>query len=801
LLNLSLDALPGPTFYRVAANPSAQTAQETGSGGAEVFGYNDQFADQLSRLGLMPISVFATNTPQPPYVPRISWDPTTAQFWTNFNASGRPYDFRLDTNELAVFLTNGFVVSERLGSASFADAYYRIFNDDLPVFITADSILHAWHRSYVSMLEELEELQLATLLEQVISNSAAQLPQAWVQYGGGSLGDGILDADYFLTVARSLWATQQVASSLGNASVDSRVPSTLTSIASQSLEYVSLFGTNSFRWVDFSQFTVRGHYNNSDRLRRYFKTMMWCGRTDLRLATFAPNKEDDIRQIGTAIVLNHLLSQAAQYTNWSLIEQITRVFVGITDSMTFAQLNDLLASANIHSPADVPDLLTLTNLQTRLLTGELGLPSIHGDVFYSPLSREQVKLPRSFTVCGQKFVLDSWAFSEVVFDNILWAPDDGVNVIYGKVIRRKPSCLDIAYSVLGNDQTVPDLLARITNTNGVHWRDGLPYQHNLTATRHVIDSQDASIWTNNIYTGWLAALRALSAPTTDALYPEAMRTRAWAMKTLNSQLASWTELRHDTLLYVQQSYTVPMVCGYPYGFVEPRPEFWHRMNFLATLASNAIAALPLSGSITLPGRDPNYPYMATYDLGRVKWGQITCFNNFAAQMLTLQTIATKELAQQPLTQAETDFLKDIVELHTAYTSNGRQYTGWYPGLFYANAFQTVPYGSFEGSDMWDALVADVHTDSPDPFSGDPGAVIHEGVGNVHLLMIAVDNGPDRMVYAGPVLSHYEFEMPADTRMTDAQWKANLRAGQKPPSPDWTRSYLVPGPFTVPPGYY
>jgi hypothetical protein len=98
-------------------------------------------------------------------------------------------------------------------------------------------------------------------------------------------------------------------------------------------------------------------------------------------------------------------------------------------------------------------------------------------------------------------------------------------------------------------------------------------------------------------------------------------------------------------------------------------------------------------------------------------------------------------------------------------------------------------------------VADVHTDTPDPDVGDPGAVIHEGIGHVHLLMIAVDNGPDRMVYAGPVLSHYEFEMPGTTRMTDEQWKARLRAGLKPPSPDWTRSYLVPGPFTVPPGYY
>jgi hypothetical protein len=578
--------------------------------------------------------------------------------------------------------------------------------------------------------------------------------------------------------------------------VNQRATATLTAITNQTLQHVSLFGPNSWRWVDFSQFTVRGHYDNSDRLRRYFKTMMWCGRIDLRLATFDPNKEDDIRQLGTAIVLNHLLSQAGQYTNWSVIEQVTRAFVGITDSMTFAQLNDLLASANIYSPADVPDYLTLTNLQTRLLSGELGLPAIRGDAFYSPLSCDQVKLPRSFTVCGQKFVLDSWAFSQLVFDSILWSTSDGTNVIGGKVMRRKPSCLDIAYSVLGNDQTVPDLVARITATNGVHWRDGLPYQHNLTAVRNVVDSQDAGIWTNNIYTGWLGSLRALSPPTTDPAYPEAMRTRAWGMKTLNTQLASWSELRHDTLLYAQQSYTAMLLCGYPAGFVEPRIEFWRRLNVLVGIASNAVAGFSLSGAITLPSRDPSSPYGVTYDLGAIKGGQIACFANFAAQLATLQSIAAKELAQQPLTQAETDFLKDVVEQHAYYggiSGGPRTFSGWYPSLFYRNAFQSRSYVSREGSDMWDAMVADVHTDPPDPIVGDPGAVIHEGIGNVHLLMIAVDNGPDRMVYAGPVLSHYEFEVPGTTRMSDATWKSNLQAGQKPPSPDWTKSYLVPRP--------
>jgi len=520
--------------------------------------------------------------------------------------------------------------------------------------------------------------------------------------------------------------------------------------------------------------------------------MMWCGRIDLRLVTFEPDKEDDIRQLGTAIILHHLLQQSGQFDNWSQIEQITRTFAGITDSMTFAQLGDLLTNANILSPANVPDLVTLTNLQTRLLTGELGVQAIQGDFLLSPLGPEQLKLPRSFTVSGQKFVMDSWAFSQVVFDRVLWTPDYGTNIMFGKVIRRKPSCLDVAFSVLGNNQVVPELVARMTNENGDPFRDGphLPYQHNLLAVRQSIDAQDPSIWTNNIYTAWLGALRALSAPTTAPAYPECMRTKAWAMKTLNTQLASWTELRHDTVLYAKQSYTADIVCDYPAGYVEPYPEFWQQMKLLSESTAAAIGRLSLTDKIQLN------PYV-TNDLALVQSNQLAFLTNFAAQADTLKSISAKELSQQPLSVEETAFLKNVVELIRAYSSH-RQWDGWYPRLFYTNSF-FFPFTDLHPSDMWDALITDVHTDPPDDLLGDPGAVIHEAIGNVNLLLIAIDNGPDRMVYAGPVFSHYELEVPGVNRLTDDNWKATILSNQTPSPPEWTKSYLVPGNIPIPPG--
>src|SRR3974390_83486 len=147
-LRLSIDRHPGPVFYRVKAVLSSQATNETGVGGADILGYDSQFSSRVAQLGQLSVQDFATNAPKVTYLPQLSWDPTTAQFWTNFSSTNLhddyvmdyryfqspayaptniPYNYVLDANESGIFQTNGFVVSERLGSASFGDAYYRIF--------------------------------------------------------------------------------------------------------------------------------------------------------------------------------------------------------------------------------------------------------------------------------------------------------------------------------------------------------------------------------------------------------------------------------------------------------------------------------------------------------------------------------------------------------------------------------------------------------------------------------------------------------------------------------------------------
>lgn len=65
-----------------------------------------------------------------------------------------------------------------------------------------------------------------------------------------------------------------------------------------------------------------------------------------------------------------------------------------------------------------------------------------------------------------------------------------------------------------------------------------------------------------------------------------------------------------------------------------------------------------------------------------------------------------------------------------------------------------------------------------------------------MMVIAIDNGLDHLVYARPVFSHYEFDEPMGVRLTVLEWKNRLNTSPPTPAP-WTASYFVPGTYKSP----
>ena len=136
-----------------------------------------------------------------------------------------------------------------------------------------------------------------------------------------------------------------------------------------------------------------------------------------------------------------------------------------------------------------------------------------------------------------------------------------------------PSSLDVLFA-LGNN-AASDLLKPELE----HYK----YSLNLSGLRYLIDGYDNEFWEQSFYNRWLNTIKTLNAPTIGERekYPEFMKTAAWWQQKMNTQLASWAQLRHDNLLYAKQSYSGSFGCSNPDAFLEPMPEFYKVLSDLS----------------------------------------------------------------------------------------------------------------------------------------------------------------------------------------------------------------------------
>ena len=334
-------------------------------------------------------------------------------------------------------------------------------------------------------------------------------------------------------------------------------------------------------------------------------------------------------------------------------------------------------------------------------------------------------------VFGQRFVIDSFLMSKLVFDSIQFK---------GKSQERTmPSGLDVA-AALGNDEAVALLEPELEKWN---------YAANLLAARRIVEERAPAAWNGTAYDIWLSALSKLDDVPAHGELPAVMRGRPWQRKQLQTQLASWAELRHDTILYAKQSYTMGIVCEYPTGYVEPYPEVYARVAMLAEEAGRQLDAL---GSAT--------PRVASF------------LTEFAGIVRKLEALARKELAAEAFTKDEREWVKSAIQAKTVGGGCGPPrviYTGWYPKLLYGGR-----------PELWEPTIADVHTDP------NTGRVLEVGVGDANFVVVAIDNRADRAAYVGPVYSYYEF--PSAVRLTDEAWRAQLGGPQEVERPEWTRAW-------------
>lgn len=649
----------------------------------------------------------------------------------------------LSQSELALLEKNGFAISARHWMPTHSYGYSNIYVDDLPVYITADSILDAVHRSYDSVLEQLEEQELISQLDALLSGMSQNLAD-----GSDSIADDVVaDADLYLTVARSL-LTDKAIKPLVSANAKAVQALVARAKSAEGTANVELFGLTR-QDEDFSQFTPRGHYTDSPELTSYFRAMIWLGRIDFRLLE---TQEDGSqlfrrRQLESAVALRSLMRGALE-SSFARIDGVIGAFVGESDYMTVANLDDFLGRLKISKASELASFSD-EQLAQSLSEGGYGVQRISSHIMIAGPHSGSLPLSRSFALFGQRYVLDSHVFSNVVYDRI--------NGDAGK-LRLMPNPLDVGFAALGNDHAgalLHDELASFESTG---------YPTALAQMRALADGHGADYWKGSLYTAWLGALRQLSPASiadhadTDSLFPVA-RTEAWSRRLLSTQLSSWAELRHDTILYAKQSYSSGAACNFPDAYVDPYPGFFSALSGYAARGKQLVNALELTNT-QLSTKIASY------------------FELLADVSETLRSIAENERAGAELTPEMLAFVNDAVKVGFSCVDDAPVETGWYKKLFFdlADSANMKP------------TIADVHTQPTDQDGTLVGRVLHVGTAAPQEMVVIAEGCTGARAYVGFTTSYRERITENFKRLDDQAWES---AWLQEPEVPWMSDLVAP----------
>jgi hypothetical protein len=611
---------------------------------------------------------------------------------------------------------NGFVVLRVNNFGTLSDFYDYAYEHGMPMLITTDAVLSTYHVLFDETLKQIETQEFVGELNSTIDTLLGQAQEEAQSTAGTPLENAAGLNLMYLEVAHAL-----MQSSFTPTTVEAQQELQLISNHS-AIAVSSIFGYEE----DYTQYVPRGHYTESAELEAYFKTMMWFGRMRFSLLT---DSVVDVEQTRAAVLLTWMVTgNGSVYGVWQRIYATTGFFVGVSDDLTFEDYSAVLSEEGIATPEQLLNESTVVNAAHELLNRSeakiLGTYAVtNPDLPQEEQLQEALKETAGLRFMGQRFIPDSYMFQQLVYPQV---GNDAVPRLF-------PKGLDVP-AVFGSD------LAKeiLDKTEAVYEN----YTQQIEKLRAEFRTLDTANWTQNLYWSWLyTANTTLAEVPAEIKYPTFMTTSAWGYEKLQTFEGTWTELRHDTILYAKQSHTMSYAIVTPpppqsTAYVEPYPETYRRMIGLISMTINGLTQLGLLSSATNASLTS---FIGASEL----------FLNASAIELEGRTL--DENLQQQIREAA----KDISTIVSSASEKAQKA----------------------------AVVADVHTDP------NTGYVLEEALGNFSVLVVVYADADGTLhCTAGPVYNYYEFTQPMNNRLTDEAWRAILAADQTPEPPEWTKNF-------------
>lgn len=613
---------------------------------------------------------------------------------------------------------NGFAVIES-GFRFFHDGYKSSSYEYEPLFITTDALYHSWHLVFDKVLRDTEQQVLLPALEDMLVKAVAAARVQEQTLAGTDLADAAHRVTAYYEAAASMLAldigqvnelaTEEIAMIEAGAGMQT---SPITGL-------IECQAPNAFvGCVDFSLFLPRGHYNRTPELQRYFRAMSVLGQEGFAL-------DKGIGVVPGLLMSRIIVDDPSLLEGWTAIYEPTSFLVGLADDVSPLEI---VAAADSAMPgwSDDPSLLLdadVVQIATAVLEGH-------------PVAIDPERA--SVRSMGARFTLDSFILDQLAWPNVGREPPEERRVLV--------SALDVAAAF--GSQLARDLQME---TESVFYR----YEDQLDAMIEFVASRPPDDWAGTVYDAWLIAIEP-QFQQRGAAYPDFMQNEAWTAKAIQTGLASYTELKHDTVLYTKQGSAgegegpEPPTFD-PRNWVEPDPVAFGRIAAAAELLRTGFADRRL---LTPETEDLLATLIELSD-----W---------------LAGIAVRELdgtLANDTENARLDRIGSELEYLWFATSD----------IDLDASGQPIPDWNERAG-----LVTDIFTTSFE--------YLQLGTGAIDTIHVVVPIADGRFELAtGYVPSYYEFwRSSGKARLTDEEWRMIVSEQETPLRPRWTSPFLISG---------
>lgn len=617
--------------------------------------------------------------------------------------------------------TNGFGIVP-----GNVDQLFQVYenNDyhEFPSFVTTDLYLHTFHMYFDYMLRTMEEERMLPLM----SSFTQQLYDTMTKKAAASSGEmkeAAMRNAAFFAIAHSLFTGEQLAP----------LPEAYKGMAQDEVDNVKKAQNEFSQYFDYTItpfmydiYRPRGHYTRNEALKRYFMGMMW-----MQNAPFASNKPGQLK--AALLIANEVGGNSSYKQTYKNIDEPIAFLMGNPDNLSLLQIYDIMCDDG----DEIEDYMDNDDDFNRIRAA------------IEKKDDEQTRIRPKFereshcriNFMPQRYMPDAEVLQEMVdYDS--------------RVTKRDvPKGLDVL-AAMGVESALKVLVDELKEQQ--RWDK---YMENMKRMQQLMGGVD---WTSSIACMWIESLQALSTRPTGTELPYFMNTHQWDKKNLNTALASWTELKHDAILYAKQ----PMgaECGggelpkpYVSGYVEPNVAYW----------TKAIALLDATSSVL---KDNN---MLTSEMASLT-------TELREEAEFLLDMSKKELNGEQIEIEEYEHIKVIgstfeyLTLQIVGTEDPS--AGW--------------DATVSGADKNVALIADVYTANADNNSNK--SVLYEAVGPVQEIYVVVEIEGYLYLTRGAVFSYREFQEDiAAPRITDEEWQQDLKSSPNKGIPSWMKELLVP----------